>query len=537
MIVYDPVSTTRDNAAANAYECAPRQLGDPKTVRPEGKVRIMTMWRGLALLFALTAAFAVGCGDDDGGDPDASTDTDTDTDTDVDTDTDTDTDSDSDGDLTTGCADAIPIELTATAILSGDLTLQTPEDEDFYSFTSLADVWVFLWTDIYPDDQTEEPTGFLDPVIELYNEDGSVLLASADDEVPRFSMDSSLIYHVATAGTYCVKVQGWEHWAGQASSEPTTDWDYSLLGGTLNTEADSVTMDSEPNETLGAATEVSLGESDTNADTFTNLYGMAGGASDVDFYTFTQPTGDISTTIYFRPSGPGSAGVQGHGSTLDLGVVNVYDGEGNVVAALDVALGSESMSIPIAAGEVVGIEVVGADDWTPGANDFYAILVYNGETDNTPEEDETDLLDGGVVPGGGNDTAATANETTPQATTVGNSTFVLGNIDPAGDVDYFAFDVVAGETLNLACGAARSGSGLVGARFAIHSAADAELQAETESPESDVIWSSYPGASMAPLTISANATYYLRVSATGQDADVLGKYYRCGIHRVTPTDK
>jgi hypothetical protein len=334
-----------------------------------------------------------------------------------------------------------------------------------------------------------------------------------------------------------VKVQGWEHWAGQASTEPTTDWDYSLLGGTLDTGADSVTMDSEPNESMGAATTASLGESDTNADTFTNLYGMAGGAADVDFYTYTQPMGDVSTTLYFRPSGTGSAGVQGHGSTLDLGVINVYDGDGNVVARLDVAEGSESMSIPIAAGEVVGIEVQGAYDWTPGTNDFYAILVYNAETDNTAEVDETEYADGGVEPGGGNDTAFTANALTFQDTTTGDQgTWLIGNIDPTGDVDYFEFAAVAGETINLACGAARSGSGLVSARFAIHSAADAELQFEVENPAYDIYWGPAEyGASMDPITVTADATYYLRVSATGQDAEVLGKYYRCGIYRITST--
>jgi hypothetical protein len=248
---------------------------------------------------------------------------------------------------------------------------------------------------------------------------------------------------------------------------------------------------------------------------------MADSATDVDYYTFEQQDHQVSVSIYFRPSGPGGDGVQGHGSTLDLGIVDLENGDGDVIARLDVALGSEGMSVPVDSGEVVGFMVQGADDWAPGGNDFYAILLVTSDLDNTPEEEEA-LEDGGVADPNG--TAATAEATEPQVTATGHSTYILGDIDPAGDVDYFAFDVLAGETVNLACGAVRSGSGLTGARFAIHDGSDSELQFEVESPEADV--------KMTSISVTANGTYYLRVSASGQNPDVLSKFYRCGIHRV-----
>jgi hypothetical protein len=512
-------------------------------------MRLNTLVVWLALCVAVS--WLTACSDDGGGGGDAGLDGGTDADTDADT--------DMDGDITTSCADATELSLDFE-VNNDDMALQTPDDQDFYKFTVEADTWIKLYTDIYHKDiwWPEEPFGFLNPVLQLFTEDGSTLLASADDTYrsPRFSggdyydptfwpntaayslrgpypsMDSELIYHVANAGTYCIMIQGWESWADQTSTEPTTDWNYDLFGATL------ATTDEEPNGTPGEANEVELNEDGGGwfgLSYSSYLFGMVDNTTDVDFYTFEQPDDGVSTSIFFaRPSGPGGDGVLGNGSTLDLGIVDLLSGDGNVVARLDVALGSKGMSVPVAAGEVVGFMVQGADDWTPGGNDFYAALLVTNATDDEREEEETMLSDGGVDPFGGNDTLETANGVGFQIS-IGdkNSGFVLGFIDPVGDVDYFEIPVEAGETIDLACSAARSGSGLEGARFAIHDGSDNELQFEVEGDNADIYWgSAEDGASMDPITVEASATYYLRVSASGQDPDVSSNFYRCGIHRI-----
>jgi hypothetical protein len=153
-----------------------------------------------------------------------------------------------------------------------------------------------------------------------------------------------------------------------------------------------------------------------------------------------------------------------------------------------------------------------------GANDYYVFRHYNSDTDNTPEDEQGD---------NSNDTAATAE-------LVGfnlGSGYVLGYIDPDGDVDYFMFNADTDNILRLACGASRSGSGLEGATFAIHDSSDNEIQAETEGDSADVYWASDNDfASMDSVALTPGEDYYLRVSATGQDANVSSNYYRCGLH-------
>jgi hypothetical protein len=188
-----------------------------------------------------------------------------------------------------------------------------------------------------------------------------------------------------------------------------------------------------------------------------------------------------------------------------------------VIAALDASLGSSDLAVPLPPAAEVALWVERPSGATAGANDFYVLRHYNSETDNPAEAEQGD---------GSNDTLATA-ETIVISQERG---FVLGYSDPAGDVDYFAFDSGEADTLTIACGAARSGSGLTGARFAIHDDADTELESEVETDAVDIWWADSDNASKPALAIAPGQTYYLRVSAGGQDPDVSSSFYRCGIY-------
>jgi hypothetical protein len=492
----------------------------------------MTIWRSFALLLALTAVLAIGCGDDNAA-TDGGTDGGTDTDTDTDSDSDTDTDTDADGgmDESTSCADALLLNLNAIEMIGAFTNM---DDEDFFLFTATADQWLEFRTNYAGDDIV----GVIDPVLSLYNEDGATLLASADDSVPRGpSRDSIFDYHVATAGTYCLKIETFDHWASAAQATGITNWTYNVSALVMSPDtAGGITMDTEPNETLAAGTAMNFVDSSTSGYQLSWLLGMGNAAGDVDVYSMTPATDYVAATFGFRPSGTGGPGVEGHGSTMDLGVVDLVDDIGGVIARLDVANGSEEMSVPIEAGEVVGLEIQGAADWTPGANDFYAVIVTASQFDNAPEDDETAATDGGVLPSGGNDTLATANTVVfTEEVGVAFRGNVLGFIDPVDDVDYFEFAAEAGETVYLWCYAARNGSGLVNTEFTILDASETVIQTEVESPEYNLEWTDPAyGGSMAGPVIATTGNYYLKVTGGSQDPNVQSNFYRCYIARLIP---
>ena len=65
-------------------------------------------------------------------------------------------------------------------------------------------------------------------------------------------------------------------------------------------------------------------------------------------------------------------------------------------------------------------------------------------------------------------------------------------------------------------------------------AADAEIRAETEVGYNGILWSDDPSAAWPPIDVTANATYYLVISAGSQSAAMSANHYRCGIHRNIP---
>jgi hypothetical protein len=481
----------------------------------------MSMTKWFAIVVALTAVFAFGCGgSDDDSDNDGGADTDTDTD--ADTDADTDTDTDADGDESTTCADALNL-LTDGSAMAGTMT--DMNDEDFFVFTATADQWLEIYTNFSPDTDTS----VIDPVLTLWDATGETLLATADDSVPRTGKDSVFDYHVATAGNYCLKIETYDHWASATQSTGVTNWNYNVQAATLALTDTGITADAEPNDDLASGNPVNLVASTTSGYELSWILGMGDAASTADYFTITQPDGYVMVNLGFRPAGTGSAGVSGHGSTMPMGSVNLLAADNSIIARLYLPDGAVEMSVPVDAGEVVGLEIVGDETWTPGENDFYSVSTLVSSTDNTREEEVAGEADGGV---GTNDDLASAEEPTFAASTAGQSAFILGFIDPVADVDYFKFSATTGETINLACGSARSGSGLEDVKFSILDFAGEEIQAETETSTADVQWGDFTTASMPGIAVTADTSYYLKVEASGQNPDVMSNFYRCGVHRV-----
>jgi hypothetical protein len=112
----------------------------------------------------------------------------------------------------------------------------------------------------------------------------------------------------------------------------------------------------------------------------------------------------------------------------------------------------------------------------------------------------------------------------------------MGHINPATDVDYIKFESVANATFNLACSSIRAGAGLIGTTYSLRDAGDVELQKDVETADKDVLWSDSPdaNATMPAVKLATAGAYYLKVSATGQDPEVTGNYYICGLHMTAP---
>jgi hypothetical protein len=470
------------------------------------------------LCVILAAGGVVGCGDDDDDDDTAAGDTDTDTDTD--SDGDTDSDSDADGDESTSCADAV--ELTLNDVKGTAGKIDPPLDADYFVLKGATEgqYLVFYTIANENDDSTK-----VDTVLSLYSADGKTLLATADDQIPRANTDSELLYRVGADGDICVRIEEWSAWA-ESSEAPKVNMVYAVVVGEMDPDADANNPDTEPNDEDAQP----LKFAEVTGGSYGTIYGVMDDADDVDMYGFTQPADAISTSLYVMPAGPGGSvttggAEQGHGSTLDVGEVQVTDvTSGDVLAALDFSLGAENMYVPLAEETEVTFSISYPDGASAGDNDFYVVKQYNNEEGNEPEM-ETQM--------GENDSMDDAQPLLPDAA---GSSFILGHIQGDGDVDYYEFDADAGKIVVLACSSARVGSGVIGATFAVVDSEETVMQSEEEAEDADVYWTNdpYPGKSEDAVDIETTGTYYFVVSATGQDDVNTGTHYMCGIHVQDP---
>jgi hypothetical protein len=461
----------------------------------------MKTWITLVAMLVVAVGLLLGCGDDkksaaaDAGPADGG-----------DTDTDADTDSDADGD----CANAIPIEYGTE---STEGWINEAGDADYYALEAGAGDFIYLATSANPEDDTE----MLDTVISVYTADGSTLLATGDDSVPRYTTDTEMFYHTPEAATLCIKVEEFTTWYGQDPEfDPT--WKYDLFVMLLgNTNGGAGNADAEPNDALGEAQALELYTPSSSANTYAFPHGTFADADDADYYSWTMPSDNVSTHIYFQPIGPGGSGddaAEGYGSTAELGVINLSDTSGNLIASLDATLGSEGLSVPIPGDTEVVLWVQRPDGASAGDNDYYVLRFQNWEGDN-PEETES------------NDTAGEADVIDFDV----DRGYIMGYIDSASDVDWFSFVAPTGShNLSLACGSARSGSGVIDATFAVLDADETELQSETETDTADIWWADSENASDDQVSVAAGSTYYLRVSAADLSSTVSSNFYRCGLY-------
>ena len=83
--------------------------------------------------------------------------------------------------------------------------------------------------------------------------------------------------------------------------------------------------------------------------------------------------------------------------------------------------------------------------------------------------------------------------------------------------------------MQVVCGSRENGSGVQGARIEIRDEVDSFVAGADEDESDGIVL----GTDAIDIP-GAGGTFFVRVSATGQDEDVSGNWVRCGIRTSTP---
>ncbi|HEY3358989.1 MAG TPA: PPC domain-containing protein [Polyangia bacterium] len=413
-------------------------------------------------------------------------------------------------------ANAAAITLNDTNGKSGSIS--PAGTVNYYKFEGTAGTWMFLYTDANPND---DPT-MVDTVIQLFDS-SQTMIAENDDAVPRVNTDSEIMIKLPSTGTYYVTVQEFSTWAGDPPKGGPT-FIYKLFA--IQPDAvPGVVEETEPNDTVGAATPMTYLSSATATAKGAFILGSFASGTDVDIYKFTVPAipdGGVGTmwnvSFDIMP-----AGVNGYGATNPVGEAYITDATGaTTIAKIDNSITKAPFELqpPLAAGDY--LLYVKHPAAAAGANDFYVIKHNMFAQDNPVEAEGTAT--------GVNDTLATAQALTLAATGTGsNAAFILASL-PAGDAaDYFKINVAnATDVISLVCGAARNGSGMTGLNVSVHKADDTVVTGGTAT---EVLTDDLR---INNLAVGAAGDYYIKLTPGTQAAGVTSSFVRCGFYVSPP---
>jgi len=380
-------------------------------------------------------------------------------------------------------------------------TINPAGESDYFRFEGTAGDWVAVFT------LTEAAADGTqaDTVITLYDST-MTQIAENDDAQPRTGTDSELILRLPSTGTYYYKVQEFSTWApdmvmGGPVGGRAYAYETSVI--TLTSASTGVLIDGEPGNDAASATALPTGRDSAF------VLGRFDTATDVDVFSLQIPATTAAPKIFdveVMPAGP-----MGYGATRSAGRVWVTDAMGTIIARSTIGTGITGVQPSFATTGEIRI-FVEAPSGAAGTNDHYVLKVFTN--DENPLE--------GAAP---NETLATAEARAlaPVMGGMGESSFVLARL-PAGDVDYFALEVMAGRRLSVACGSRRDGSGVLGLTAEVRNAMDMVLTSSTESATEDLFIDGF--------AVPAAGTYYIRLAGTGQDPEVTGDWVRCGIRAL-----
>lgn len=426
-----------------------------------------------------------------------------------------------------GCAAALPIadgETHATSIAPGSGVAT------YYSYPASAGAFTaitgtigtntYYWTRPHP-------------VVTILDASGNTTLAATDTydfagmAFPSFTVD--LVYHAPTEQTLCLKFEDYASWTSSGTPIGVV-CDYSLSLEDAS-EAHRFTVDSEPNDDLATAQLGSIYAQSSEGTSYA-LVGTLSEAQDADVYRLPVPAGmTVVEVIYGPPPGPGGPGVEGTGSTLELGPIEVTDAAGNLLARAAPS-GSRAIWVWIRpSDDELFVHLRRKPGSAVGTNDFYFLHVRGWHK----------AIAGGWLE---KETQAGQNDTQQTAELRSGSLLepLLGIdcIDMAGelsdtgvpgtyDVDNFSFEAFANSQVEVFCDAACTGAGLRNARFTLLDESQNILASSVEDDSCPVVWGDWGIFDLPKVFVPNHGLLTLQVTADGQDPDVRSRSYHCAL--------
>jgi len=394
-------------------------------------------------------------------------------------------------------------------------------DADYYTFAGTAGQAILISTDAKPNDDPYAD-GYLDLVITVYDKDHNQI-AQNDDPFPRSTQDSSLFTILPADGTYFIKVEEFcaselaQGGCGPDYFPALSFYDYAIGIGSLDPAMDGTVQEKEPNDTGATASAFTYAQANPGQYYLTVAWGDFL-ANDKDFFLLhipadvesaLQPNSRTTAGISFYP-----AGIGGDGSSTSAGIVQFIDPmDMSIVAEFDASKGAEGQP-PLTADKDYWVVVNGTNT---GATPFY--FLNHSVGGSNPLEAE------GMAQG--------VNDTTPEDLTNSvqdnmdgtYSYFIEGNLPQGGgtaDKDEFTVDSNGVATVTVACGSARSGSGLTNFKVTVLNGATS-LGTAVEAADKDLVLQNVAVPNgVTKLTV--------KLEASGQSATVTSDFYRCGIH-------
>jgi hypothetical protein len=395
-------------------------------------------------------------------------------------------------------------------------------DVDYFKFTGKKGQAIFIATDSKPNATPFDPS-YPDLVITVYDANKNQY-AQDDDPFPRSTQDSSLPTVLPADGTYYIKVEEFCHSDLAMGKCPPDYFDnitntgYAIGISTLDPAQPGNVNEKEPNDDAATAGKMTYApvQGKTGQYYLTLTWGDFK-AGDKDFYLMHIPK-DVTMALQPNTRTAGGAafypaGISGDGASTSAVLVDFIDPmDMSVVAEIDASKGAQAEP-PLQADKDYLIVVNGTN---MGANPFY---FFNHSV-------------GGSNPLEAEGAAQGVNDTMPEVLPKPQnnmdgtySYFIEGNLPQGGaekDVDEFQVDTKGLATVSVACGAARSGSGLQGFKITVLNGAT-PVGTGTEGADKDLVLQS--------LAVPAGATnLVVKLEATGQSPTVKSDFYRCGIH-------
>lgn len=400
-----------------------------------------------------------------------------------------------DGNDSFATATDIAIDATESGVIN------PPGDLDYYTFEGTEGQWIAIETQANPDDDPD----MVDTVVTLFDST-MTQIAENDDSIPRVSTDTQIITRLPATGTYYILVQEFSTWAGEPDEAmPTFRYDVSITA--LSTGMPTfLTVDAEAGDDAASAQALTPAASG-----FAMAVGSLRDAADVDVFSFTIPAGEPrGVTVQLLPGGP-----DGMGSTATPSTIWVTDEAGTTIIARIDSTQLDEISPSLSEGNYLLFVEHGG---TAGANDFYVLKSFRGTGDNPPEANEVT-----------NNAIATPDPVAfapnPDIADL-RSGFVLAHLGD-GDVDHFAITVMGTEQVTISCGSLTLGSGVQGLEVVLLDALPGTMMRAMDTETAT------EGALIENATVPAG-DYVVRLTKTGQDAEVTGDWVRCGFHLQPP---